>query len=83
MAAGNATASTKVGSIPEVIGEKNGRIVSPSDVTELRQAITYLVQNPDVAEDMAPQNIVDIEDTYSWPAIADHLEAIYDDCVNG
>jgi glycosyltransferase involved in cell wall biosynthesis len=83
MAAGNAIVSTHVGSIPEVIGEKNGRIVSPGEVTELRQAITYLVQNPDVAEDMAVQNIAEIEDKYSWLAIADHLEAIYDDCVDG
>jgi glycosyltransferase involved in cell wall biosynthesis len=81
MAAGNAIVSTDVGSIPEVIGEKNGRIVSPGEVTELRQAITYLVQNPDVVEDMAAQNIADIDDKYSWHAIADHLEAIYDDCV--
>jgi len=83
MAAGNAVVSTDVGSIPEVIGEKNGRIVSPGEVTELRQAITYLVQNPNVAEAMAAQNIADIEDKYSWPAIADRLQAIYDDCVNG
>jgi glycosyltransferase involved in cell wall biosynthesis len=83
MAAGNAIISTDVGSIPEVIGEKNGRIVSPGEVTELRQAITYLVQNPDVAKDMAARNIAEIDETYSWPAIADQLEAIYDDCVNG
>jgi glycosyltransferase involved in cell wall biosynthesis len=83
MAAGNAIVSTDVGSIPEVIGEKNGRIVSPGEVTELRQAITYLIQNPGVADDIAAQNIADIENKYSWPAIADHLETIYDDCVNG
>ena len=83
MAAGNAIVSTDVGSIPEVIGEKNGRIVSAGKVTELRQTITYLIQNPDVVEDMAAQNIADIEDKYSWSAIADQLEDIYDDCVNG
>jgi len=83
MAAGNAIVSTDVGSISEVIEEKNGRIVSAGKVTELRQAITYLIQNPDVVEDMAAQNIADIENEYSWSAIADQLEDIYDDCVNG
>ena len=83
MAAGNAIISTDVGSIPEVIGKKNGRIVPSGKVTELHQAITYLIQNPDVVEDMAAQNIADIEDEYSWSTIADHLEDIYDDCVSG
>lgn len=83
MAAGNAIVSTDVGSIPEVIGEKNGRIVSPGEITELRQVITYLIHNTDVVEDMAAQNIGEIEEKYSWPAIADQLETIYDECVDG
>jgi len=50
MAAGNAIVVTGAGSIPEVIGQKNGSIIPPGEVTELRQAITYLIQNPDVVE---------------------------------
>jgi len=83
MAAGNAIVSTDVGSIPEVIGEKNGQIVSAGDVTELQQAITHLIKNPDTVEGMASRNIDIIEDRYSWPAIADRLETIYDSCVSG
>jgi len=83
MAAGNAIISTDVGSIPEVIGEENGRTVPPGDVTELHRAITYLVDNPDMVEEMAFRNFGVIEDAYSWSAIADRLEVIYDSCMSG
>ena len=82
MAAGNAIVATDVGSIPEVIGEDNGRTIPPGDVTELHQAITYLVENPDTVEDMASRNLAVIEEAYSWSAIAGRLEVIYDSCMN-
>jgi len=82
MAAGNAIVATDVGSIPEVIGEENGRTVPPGDVTELYQAITYLVENPETVEDMASRNFAVIEDAYSWYAIVGRLEVIYDSCVS-
>ena len=48
MASGMAILSTRVGSIPEVVKEENGILVSAGNIEELSEAIVQLVINTDV-----------------------------------
>jgi glycosyltransferase involved in cell wall biosynthesis len=48
MSSGMAILSTKVGSIPEIVKDENGILVSPGDIEELSDAILQLINRVDV-----------------------------------
>jgi len=48
MASEMAILSTRVGSIPEVVKNENGILVSPGDISQLSVAITQLLSNTDI-----------------------------------
>lgn len=53
MACGLPVISTKIGSIPEMISEGyNGKLITPGDTQALKDAILFLVENPELGEVM-------------------------------
>lgn len=79
MAAGTAVVSTPVGSIPEVIGEDNGRLVDPGDAQALAETLSELVAQPETVRRMGETNREVAVGSYSWNATARHLEGLYAD----
>lgn len=77
MAGGNAIVTTKVGSIPEVINQKNGLLVEPKHVDELTEAISQLLDDPDRTSRMGTENRKLVENEYSWLSHKNKLLNIY------
>lgn len=77
MAGGNAIVSTTVGSIPEVISEENGILVTPGDVDGLVEALRELVSSPEKVRQMARNNRERVETEYSWSSVSSELENHY------
>ncbi|KTG26712.1 glycosyltransferase family 4 protein [Haloferax profundi] len=77
MAGGNAIVTTPVGSIPEVISDERGILVTPGDAEELTQALVRLVSNPELAVQMGRRNRELIEERYSWESNANDLVEMY------
>ncbi len=82
MAGGNAVVSTTVGSIPEVIDDDHGLLVSPGDVDELRSALATLLDSPDRVRTLGEQNRAAICDRYAWDEIVDELLRLYDQQIS-
>ena len=83
MAGGNAIISTPVGSIPEVIGEENGALVAPGDVTRLVETLNRWVESPDDVRNAAERNRELVEERYSWSVVMNEIEETYADVVRG
>ena len=81
MAGGNAVVSTAVGSIPEVVGEANGRLVEPGDAAALEAALRNLLAAPEALESMGRENRRLIETEFDWEGIVSRLETLYDDLI--
>lgn len=79
MAAGNAVVSTRVGSIPEVVGPANGILLEPGDSEGLADAIGTLVGDPDRAAEMGRANRALVESEYSWDRATARLQELYAD----
>lgn len=77
MAGGNSIISTPVGSIPEVINDKNGVLVSPGDVTQLANALEWSVSSPDEIHDAAEHNRKTVENRYAWNIVMDQIVETY------
>jgi glycosyltransferase involved in cell wall biosynthesis len=77
MAAGTAVVSTPVGSIPEVIGEENGRLVEPDDAPALTESLSELLAQPETVRRMGEHNRQLAVGRYSWDATARRLEELY------
>nr|WP_264475147.1 glycosyltransferase family 4 protein [Salinirubrum litoreum] len=81
MAGGNAVVATSVGSVPEVVGPENGRLVEPGDADALAAALGDLLADPETAREMGRRNRNLIEDRYAWDHVTDRLEALYREVV--
>ncbi|KAB1185108.1 MULTISPECIES: glycosyltransferase family 4 protein [Haloferax] len=77
MAGGNAIVTTPVGSIPEVITEDRGILVTPGNSDELTRALARLIADPDGAVRMGRANRALIEERYSWESNANNLVEMY------
>jgi glycosyltransferase involved in cell wall biosynthesis len=78
MAGGNAVVTTDVGSIPEVVGDRNGRIVTPGNVDELKDALTALVDDHDTAVNMGETNYELVSMEYAWTTVSGQLVDLYE-----
>jgi glycosyltransferase involved in cell wall biosynthesis len=78
MAGGNAIVSTTVGSIPEVIGTENGRLVAPKDDRALTSHVRELANDPDTVRSMGRRNRKYIEERYCWDVVTARLVDRYD-----
>jgi glycosyltransferase involved in cell wall biosynthesis len=81
MAGGNAVVATRVGSIPEVVGAENGRLVAPGDAEALARALGELLADPETAREMGRRNRTLIEERYAWDHVTARLAALYRELV--
>ncbi|HKJ57861.1 MAG TPA: glycosyltransferase family 4 protein [Halobacteriales archaeon] len=77
MAGGAAIVSTPVGSIPEVVGDENGRLVPAGDADALADALYELLRAPELVRRMGRRNRERAVEEFSWEATGDRLEALY------
>lgn len=77
MAGGNAVVSTDVGSIPSVVDEDNGTLVSPGDVDALADALERILRDPEGTRRMGAESRRRVESSYAWSDVADELESLY------
>ncbi|WP_321169864.1 glycosyltransferase family 4 protein [Salinigranum rubrum] len=78
MAGGNAAVATTVGSIPEVVDDRSGRLVEPGDDDALAAALESLVASPTTVQEMARRNRSLIETRYSWERVVTQLVEAYE-----
>jgi len=83
MAGGNAIISTTVGSIPEVINDEQGILVSPASSGELKSAIENLARSPEDIESMSRTNLEQAKKNYSWDSVKRDLISIYSKIEEG
>jgi glycosyltransferase involved in cell wall biosynthesis len=62
----------------EIVQEANGGIVVDGEVEQLASAIERLLENPDLARNMAEAGRRHVRDHYSWDSIAARMEAVYE-----
>jgi glycosyltransferase involved in cell wall biosynthesis len=62
----------------EIVQEANGGIVVDGEVEQLASAIERLLENPDLARNMAEAGRRHVRDHYSWDSIAARMEAMYE-----
>ncbi len=80
MAAGVPLVTTRVGSIPELVGDDgNALLVPPEDPSALADAITALIRDPEVAERMAAAGRKRVRETFTWDRVASRYEQLYAD----
>lgn len=82
MAAANAIVSTRVGGIPDLVEETNGRLVSPSDIDSLCDELICLLLSSEEARTMGEQNRILIESSYNWDEVTETLLNIYEFHLN-
>jgi glycosyltransferase involved in cell wall biosynthesis len=75
MSLGGAVVTSKVTSLPEVVGEA-GLLVEPSDVAAIQAAMAGLAANPDHAQRMRV-DAAERAAQFSWPRIAARVLEIY------
>ncbi|NEN24049.1 glycosyltransferase family 4 protein [Cryomorpha ignava] len=78
MARGLAVISTKVGAIPDMISDINGRLIPPANEKLLQKAIRQLAEMPeDELMKLRMESIKLVNQKFSWDSVADKtLEAI-------
>ena len=77
MAAGKAIISTAVGAIPEVVGEENGILIAPGDVSALADALLQCSGNPGLLANMSNNNREKAEREFSVRRMHQQLAAYY------
>lgn len=82
MAGGNAIVTTDVGSIPSVVDDANGVLVSPGNVDELTEAIEPLLSDLDRTRRMCKESRTRVESGYSWEAMTERLVSLYRRVLN-
>jgi glycosyltransferase involved in cell wall biosynthesis len=77
MAAGLPILSTRVGSIPEVVGEANGILVTPGDVDAIVAGIERLADDPARRERHGRFNAMEAAAKYDLPRVFREIDAVY------
>lgn len=78
MASGTPVICTEVGGMPEfVIDGVTGYVVPPNDPDTLRQRISYLFRNPDVAQKMGQQARENVLTNFTWEAVTRRCLSAY------
>lgn len=72
MSCGVSVISTKVGGIPEVVGDA-GILVNPKDEKALAQSIKYLIENPSIRKEFSLKARNRIVNFFSWDNIVDQF----------
>lgn len=78
MSAEKPVVATRVGGMVNVVDNgKTGIIVEPDDEIDLAQAISYLIENPELREKMGKAGRERIMEKFSWEAVARSLLSEY------
>jgi len=84
MACGRPVVSTAVSGALDVIEhEHNGLLVPPREPVQLSAAITRLIQDPSLAENLGTAACRTIEERYSWHVVARRYLAEYEALLHG
>jgi glycogen synthase len=74
--------ASAVGGILEVVEDgKTGLLVPPAQPAALAQAITRVLDNPDLARDMGKAGRRRVEEKFSWASVAERTEQVYADAI--
>jgi glycosyltransferase involved in cell wall biosynthesis len=78
MACGKPVIASNLPGVRSVVEEgKNGYLVEPGDVEELRARIELLLGDRQSGRKMGEQGRAKVEKKYAWPTIIPRLEQIY------
>ena len=84
MAVGKPVIATKIGAIPEVIcNGKNGILIEPNSVDLLADAITTLLQNPELRKEISTRASPSVIRKFSHIEVAKELAALYHKVIGG
>ncbi|WP_432546275.1 glycosyltransferase family 4 protein [Kineococcus sp. SYSU DK004] len=79
MAAGLPVVTTRsVGVVDCVRDGENGLLHEVGDVAGLTDALRRLLDDPDLARELAGKALQEVRDVWSWPALTDRIEAVYE-----
>lgn len=71
MSRGLAVISTRVGAVPMLVSDKNGQLLKPGSVSELKSAIRRFAAMPEAELNMLRQKSIDkVSEQFRWSAIA-------------
>ena len=62
--------------------EKNGMLVKPKDIDSLDKALTYLIENPQIAKKMGERARKSILENYTWEKNTEKTIKIYKEALN-
>jgi glycosyltransferase involved in cell wall biosynthesis len=79
MACGRPVVATNVGGLGHLIQPSGGRTVAPGDPAALAGALRELLEDPELRRGMGAFNRALVERRYSWDAVVDQLEAVYEE----
>jgi glycosyltransferase involved in cell wall biosynthesis len=84
MACGLPLISSDGGALPEVVGRnmETGFIVKARDPYQLAEAIDFLIDNPEIRENMGRAARTRIRDTFTWEKAARSTAAMYQEVIN-
>lgn len=81
MACGLPIVATNVGGIPEIVQDgENGFLVEPESSEEIADRVLKLLENDDLRRRISQNNIEEVKN-YSWEAVVDKLEKVYQGIV--
>ena len=78
MAAGLPVLSSTVGSIPEVVGERNGLLVRPGDVAAITDGLREMVRSPARRKTIGSHNAVEGREKYSLDRTMRQIGEVYE-----
>jgi len=74
MACGVPVVSTRVGGIPEVVGDEGGLLVDPRDEMSLLKGIKTMMFDDELREEFSHGGRARVVNSYTWDKTADNLE---------
>ena len=77
MAKGVCVVASNVGGIPEILDETCGVLVNPDDVTELADAITYVVTDPNARGRFGTHALQRVQNDFDVDVISRRFDELY------
>jgi glycosyltransferase involved in cell wall biosynthesis len=77
MAAAKPIVAINVGSIPELMTERNGSLVEPGNISALANGIRQYVENQELSESIGAYNAMYVRRRFNWQTTALSTEKVY------